>query len=149
MDMLGDAEPVDLTDDAWSDEAYVDIDRPPPAPLMTAEAWAVTSLTLSVASLFVIAIAQYESIFLTGNFGFGGNDSDTTKQYLVFLGPSGVLALLGAVAGLRVWRRRSLASPWTGGVATAGLVLGALIALIVAVGLVLSMVLEPPQQQGF
>jgi len=144
MDMLGDAEPVDLGDDAWSDEEYVDVERPPSASLMTPEAWAVTSLTLSVASLLFVSIAQFQSFFLTGTFGFDGQGDDRTKEYLFLLGPSGVMALLGAFAGWQVWRRRSAVAPWTGGLATAGLLLGGLIALVVAAGLVIMQFSDPP-----
>jgi hypothetical protein len=149
MDMLGDAEPVDLTDQAWDDEAYVDVERPPSAPLMSIEAWAITALTLSVASLFVMSVAQFVNIFVAGNSGFGPQQDEATEQYLWFLGPTGAFGLLGAVCGGHVWRRRSDAAPWAAGVATAGLVLGALIALIVVAGLVILLVNGAPQQTDF
>jgi hypothetical protein len=145
MDMLGDAEPVELTDDGWADEAYVDIEQPPSAPLVSPEAWAVTSLTLSVASLLVTTLAQYASFLLLSQL----QDDSGRRQIMVVVLPTGVVALCGVLAGLVAWRRRARLPGWAGAVGTAGVVLGGLVVLLVASALIAAWVVDPQNGQSF
>jgi hypothetical protein len=117
MDTMGDA-----------DELDDDEDRPPATQGFTPEARVLTGTGLLLASLLGTGLFQAASFFVFG----GSNDRSPSEQYALYAGPSGVLALAGAVLAGSLWRRP--VGRMLHGAAVAVTVVGLVIAAAVALG---------------
>jgi hypothetical protein len=125
MDMMGDAEELE----------YDDEPPPPRPPLLTTETLAVTSLALAVCSMFVTSVSQY-AVFLLAN-ALGLNEANSqTKQFALAITPVAVLSFIAVVCGATAVKRRS-DDRWVVALAGAGLAVGAMIFVIVAIGFLL------------
>ena len=100
-------------------------------PFLTDEARAITAAALVLAGLLATGLFQYLSFFVVNR---NGDSLSPTLQYAFFAGPSGLLAGAGAVLAWPV--RRSAANRVLHGLAVASIVVGIVIALAVAMGIV-------------
>ena len=122
MDAMGDA-----------DELDGDEDQQEHRPFLTPEARAFTGAGLVLAALLSSGLFQYLSYFMLNR---SGGSMSPTLQYATFGGPSGVMAAAGAVVAWPVRR-------WNGhravhGLAVAAVVVGILIAVVVAAGILVA-----------
>jgi hypothetical protein len=118
MDIMGDA------DELYDDDSY----RPPATQGFTPEARVLTGAGLLLASLLGTGLFQAASFFVFG----GNNDRSPSEQYALYAGPSGVLALAGAVLAGSLWRRP--VGRMLHGAAVAVTVVGLVLAAAVALG---------------
>ncbi len=127
MDTMGDA-----------DELYDDESFQPSEPVMTGHARVLTGAGLVLAGMFTTGLFQYLAFFLFQ----GSNGGRPEVQYTIFAGPTGVMSLVG---GWLAWsaRRSSDLSPAFRGLAVAAAVVGGLLALSVAVGIVIAFSADP------
>jgi hypothetical protein len=103
----------------------------------TPEARAFTAVGLVLASLLSQGLFQFFTFFISG-----GNQLGTRGQALLYAGPAAVLSGIGAVVG---WRARLLPMlPTLRGASVASTVVGALIALAAAAGIVAAWVRGAP-----
>ena len=121
MDSMGDADELD------------DEDLPPGQQFLTPEARAFTGAGLVLAALVSTGLFQFLSYFMINR---NGSSPSPTLQYAIYGGPSGVMAAAGAVVAWPVRR-------WTGhravhGLAVAAVVVGILIAVVVAAGVLVA-----------
>jgi len=139
MDTLGDA-------DELGDDDYAGAEQPWRADVMSqvtsTETLAVAALVMSVCSFFAGGLFQF-LYFVVSEPGDG-----PTTQYLVSTAPSALLSAVAVVLGVTVARRRPT-DRWTAGLAGAGLIIGGLWIVTMAVGAVLAMALGDPVDQGF
>ena len=131
MDFMGDADELAHDDDSHRPQASLGF---------TAEARVLTGVGLLLASLLGTGLFQAASFFLFG----GSNDRSPTEQYALYSGPSGVLALAGAVLAAPVWRRP--VGRMLHGAAVAVTVVGLVLAAAVALGFV---VIDRNEASGF
>lgn len=122
MDAMGDA-----------DEFAADEDLRPVQQFLTPEARAFTGAGLVLAALLSTGLFQFLSYFMLNR---NGSSPSPTLQYVIYGGPSGVMAAAGAVVAWPVRR-------WTGhravhGLAVAAVVVGILIAVVVAAGVLVA-----------
>ena len=121
MDAMGDA---DEADDGWDDE----LRSLTGATVWTPEARVFTAAGLVLASFFSQGLFQLLSYFI------GGTDLGQGEQAVGYAGPTAVLAAAGAFIG---WpARRLLATPAIRGLSVAAAVVGAVMALAAAAGIV-------------
>ena len=125
-DMMGTADP-----------AHDDF-GPPPGPLLDPEGRAVTAAALVLAGLLATSLFQYLSFFVLSN---GNSSPEAWRQYAVFAGPSGLLALAGAVVGWPV--RRAEMSPGLRGLAVAATVVGTVVVVAVLAGIASAAIWNP------
>lgn len=130
MDAMGDA---DEADDAWDDE----LRQLTWLSVWTPEAQVFTAAGLVLASLFSQGLFQFFAFFI------GNDDLSPGQQALLFAGPGGALAALGAYLG---WRTRLLApTPVLRGVSVASAVVGVVMALAATAGIVTAWVRGRPE----
>jgi hypothetical protein len=128
MDAMGDA---DEADDAWDDELReLTAER-----VWTPETQAFTAAGLVMSSFFSQGLFQFLAFFI------GNGDFSQEEQVIIYAGPTCVLAAAGALIG---WRGRRLpATPTVRGLAVASAVVGAVMALAAASGIVAALVNGP------
>jgi hypothetical protein len=120
MDSLGDG-----------DELRYDDDVPPlREPFLTPESRAFIGAGLVLASLLGTSLFQFFSFFVLND----GGEPERWRQYVVYAGPSGLLAAAGAILGWPV--RDAATSPSVRGLAAAAVVVGVLVTLGVIAGLI-------------
>jgi hypothetical protein len=130
MDTLGDADEDDYGDDepggargrGWSH-------------VTTTESLAVASLALAVTSFFAGGLIQYL------NFALGESFRSPRSQYLVYVSPTALFAVLAVALGLTVTRRRH-GDRWTAGIAGAGVIVGGIAFILTLIGVVLAFTLD-------
>ncbi len=127
MDTMGDADELD------DDGGFR-----PAEPVMTGHARVLTGAGLVLAGMFTTGLFQYLAFFLLQ----GSNGGSPGIQYTIFAGPTGVMSLVGSWLA---WseRRSSDLSPAFRGLAVAAAVVGGLLALSVAVGIVIAVTQDP------
>jgi hypothetical protein len=130
MDTMGDAEQFEDDDEL-----------PPPRPLLSSEALAVTSLAMAMASLFVTAVSQYIAFVLANYLGVENGDNQQ-KQLEIFMTPAAVLSFVAFVCGVTVLKRRP-DDRWTGALAVAGAAVGLLVLLMAAASLLVVVTHDP------
>jgi hypothetical protein len=109
-----------------------DYEEPAPGePFLTPEARAFTGAGFILAGLMGTSLFQFLSFFVL-NDNNGG--AARWLQYSVYAAPSGVLALAGAVIAWPVHREPT--KRWVHGLASAVVIVGVVLALAVAAGLV-------------
>jgi hypothetical protein len=123
-DLMGDA-------DDWADELDDDEIPSPGEPFLTPEARAFTGAGFILAGLMGTGLFQFLSFFVL-NDNNGG--AARWLQYSVYAAPTGVLALAGAVIAWPVHREPT--NRFVHGLASAVVIVGVVIALAVAAGLV-------------
>jgi len=129
MDAMGDADEVD---DGWDDELRQLTGRS----AWTPEAQAFTAAGLVLASFFSQGLFQFLAYFI------GNGDFSQEEQAILFAGPGTVLAAAGAAIG---WRARHLPStPALRGLSVASAVVGVVMALAAAAGIVAALVNDRP-----
>jgi hypothetical protein len=120
-DLMGDADELGLDEDL----------APQSRPFLTPEARAITGAGFILAGLMGTGLFQFLSFFVL-NDNNGG--AARWLQYSVYAAPSGVLALAGAVIAWPV--HRAPTNRLVHGLASAVVIVGVVIALAVAAGLV-------------
>jgi hypothetical protein len=129
MDAMGDA---DAADDSWDDELRHLTGRS----AWTPEAQAFTAAGLVLASFFSQGLFQFMAFFI------GNGDISQEEQAIAYAGPGTVLAAAGASIG---WRARRLPSaPALRGLSVASAVVGVVMALAAAAGIVAALVNDRP-----
>lgn len=127
MDYVGDADHLD------EDDGYQ-----LPEPVMTEHARVLTGAGLVMAGMFTTGLFQYLAFFLFQ----GSNGGRPEVQYMIFAGPTGVMSLAGGWLAWPSRRAPALSQGWRG-LAVATAVVGGLIALSVAVGIVIALTRDP------
>ena len=123
-DRMGDA-------DEWADDVEDGEVQPPGEPFLTPEARAFTGAGFILAGLMGTGLFQFLSFFVLNDNNAG---AARWLQYSVYAAPSGVLALAGAVIAWPV--HREPANRLVHGLASAVVIVGVVIAVAVAAGLV-------------
>ena len=123
-DLMGDA-------DDWADELDDEDLAPGSQPFLTPEARAFTGAGFILAGLMGTGLFQILTFLVLSN-----NDGNGSRwqQYALYAGPAGVLALAGAVIAWPVHREPT--SRLVHGLASAVVIIGLVIAIAVAAGLV-------------
>ncbi|HET9946197.1 MAG TPA: hypothetical protein VFR56_11135 [Actinomycetes bacterium] len=131
MDAMGDADEADGTD-AWDDELRHLAGRS----VWTPEAQAFTAAGLVLSSFFSQGLFQFLAFFI------GDGDLTPGRQAIMSAGPGVVLAAVGAYVG---WRARLLPStPALRGLSVASAVVGVVMALAAAAGIVAALANDQP-----
>ncbi len=128
MDFMGDA-----------DELGRDDDLPPRDGVMTSHARVLTGAGLVLAGMLTIGLFQYLAFFIYAGTSSGNSPGG---QYTVYAAPTGLMCLVG---GWTAWsvRRSDDLTPTLRGLAVATAVVGAVLAVTVAVGVVVAFTQEP------
>ena len=129
MDAMGDA---DEADDGWDDDHQEVTDRS----VWTPEAQAFTAAGLVVSSFFSQGFFQFLAFFI------GSNDLSQAEQAILYAGPTALLAAAGAYVG---WRARRLpTTPALAGLSVASAVVGTVMTVASAAGIVAALVNNQP-----